>query len=101
MPVDVALFNLGYLPGASHDLVTKTETTIEALRQTASLLSAGGKITLVAYPGHSSGTEERIAVETFLSALPQETFTVACWQMLNQINNPPVLYILEKRGGTP
>lgn len=100
-PLDVAMFNLGYLPGASHALVTRAATTVEALRQTALLLGPGGLATIVAYPGHPSGNEERIAVENFLSALPQAAFTVACWQMLNQIHNPPVLYILEKRGGTP
>lgn len=101
VPIDIVLFNLGYLPGASRELMTRAESTVAALRQFASLLAPEGMITVVAYPGTPSGAEEKVAVETFLASLPQETFTVACWQMLNQINNPPILFIVEKRGGTP
>lgn len=94
--IDVAMLNLGYLPGASHELTTKPETTVLALDQLAYSLVPGGVMTVVAYPGHASGEIEEKAVRAFLAALPQKSFTVGCWQMINQVNKPPVLYIVEK-----
>lgn len=96
-PIDAAMFNLGYLPGGSHDLATQTESTVAAVSQTAQLLSPGGIMTIVAYPGHPAGYQENESLAAVLSALPQRLFSVACWQMLNQINCPPVLYAVEKR----
>ena len=100
-PIDAAMFNLGYLPGGSHELTTTAATTVAALRKFIGLLAAGGLISVVAYPGHPAGREENLAVAAFLAGLPQTAFTAACWRMLNQKNEPPVLYIVEKIGREP
>lgn len=97
-PIDVVMFNLGYLPGASHAVATTATATTEALRLALGLLSEDGLVSIVTYPGYSRGAEEQDAVAGMLSALPQTEFTVACWQILNQVNFPPVLYLVEKRG---
>lgn len=96
-PVDAAMFNLGYLPGGRHDIVTQPQTTLTAVGQTAELLQPGGMLTIVTYPGHKSGRQEDEAISAMLSRLPQKRYSVACWQMINQINNPPVLYAVERR----
>ncbi|RKJ14725.1 methyltransferase domain-containing protein, partial [Butyricicoccus sp. 1XD8-22] len=36
------VFNLGYLPGANHDIITKGETTIQAIDSLLGLLKVGG-----------------------------------------------------------
>lgn len=97
-PVDVIMFNLGYLPGGSHQLTTNSDTTVQALTQALKLLATGGLMTVTAYPGHEAGQIEHQAVRDYLAELPQQAYTVACWQMVNQKNNPPLLYIVEKRG---
>lgn len=97
-PVDAAMFNLGYLPGGDHSFTTCVETTIAALGAMTSLLSPGGIVTIVAYPGHDTGEEENTAVAEFLATLPQAAFTAAAWRMLNQRNRPPILYIIGKTG---
>lgn len=97
-PVDAAMLNLGYLPGGDHGLTTRAATTVAALGATTGLLAPGGIITIVAYPGHTAGSEENEAVEAFLAALPQADFTVAVWKMLNQKNMPPILYVIGKTG---
>jgi hypothetical protein len=98
VPVDAAMFNLGYLPGGDHGFTTRAATTVAALGALTGLLAPGGLITVVAYPGHAAGSEENEAVAAFLAALPQADFTVAAWRMLNQKNMPPILYIIGKTG---
>ncbi|CUH94288.1 hypothetical protein P22_0354 [Propionispora sp. 2/2-37] len=97
--LDVVMFNLGYLPGGSHSLVTKAESTVMAIKKAVARLAVGGRISIVAYTRHNGGQEETLAVEQFVSSLPQNIFTVACWQTINHVNYPPKLYIIEKMRG--
>lgn len=95
-PVDVVMFNLGYLPGGDHTVVTTGATTVAALSQAAALLRPGGVITVVAYSGHAGGAAETAQVEAFLAGLGQHEFTVIRYGAVNQANHPPVLYAVEK-----
>jgi tRNA1(Val) A37 N6-methylase TrmN6 len=96
-PVDAVMFNLGYLPGSDRYIATQPDTTLAAVEQAAYLLTPGGLMTIVAYPGHETGILENQVLRQFLSTLPQQNFSVVLWSMLNQINNPPLLYAVEKR----
>ncbi|KYZ77514.1 rRNA methyltransferase [Anaerosporomusa subterranea] len=96
-PIDAVMFNLGYLPGSDRHIATQPNTTLAAVEQAAHLLTIGGLMTIVVYPGHASGILENQVLQQFLSTLPQQNFSVACWSMQNQINNPPLLYAVEKR----
>ena len=100
-PIDAAMFNLGYLPGGDHACTTRAATTTDALGQVLDKLTTGGLATVVAYPGFAAGAAEEEALAAFLAALPQTSYTVANWRVLNQRNNPPVLYIVEKIGSDP
>lgn len=95
-PLDVVMFNLGYLPGGDQSINTSPDTTIKAIAQSLKLLTVGGLMTIAAYPGYEHGRLENQAVREYLTSLRQETFAIACWSMVNQRNNPPVLYIIEK-----
>ncbi|HED16552.1 MAG TPA: methyltransferase domain-containing protein, partial [Gammaproteobacteria bacterium] len=50
--ITAIMFNLGYLPGADHQLTTQTDTTLRALDLACVLLAPGGKLSIIAYPGH-------------------------------------------------
>jgi len=63
--VDCILFNLGYLPGSDHSLVTKPITTGKALHAALGLVRPGGRIISVAYTGHPGGEDESETVEAF------------------------------------
>lgn len=63
--VDCILFNLGYLPGSDHSLVTKPITTGKALHAALGLVRPGGRILCVAYTGHPGGEDESETVESF------------------------------------
>ncbi len=91
-----AIFNLGYLPGADHSIVTKGNTTIVAIEQLLQLLKVGGIIVLVIYHGHEGGKEERDEVLHFVSSLPQRYVHVLRYEFINQKNDPPFIVALEK-----
>lgn len=61
-PVAAVMFNLGYLPYAAREVITREETTLLALEAAISLLQPGGIVTVVCYRGHSGGEEEAKAV---------------------------------------
>lgn len=94
--VKAAIFNLGYLPSADKNIITKPQTTIEALDKLCQMLVKGGRIAIMIYYGHEGGDIERDAVMDFVSHLPQEEYTAAIYRTLNQINNPPFLVMIEK-----
>ena len=95
-PIAAAIFNLGYLPGSDHGIVTKPNTTIQAIEQLLTLLKIGGIIILVVYHGHEGGKEERDSLLQYVSALPQKYIHVLRYEFLNQQNNPPFIIALEK-----
>lgn len=95
-PVDLAVFNLGYLPGGSHAISTHASSTLEAVQQLMELLGAGGIISLIAYPGYPEGLAEHSVLQEYFLRLAPNLITVSCWQMINHTGNPPVLYIIEK-----
>ncbi|MBJ8349735.1 tRNA (mnm(5)s(2)U34)-methyltransferase [Streptococcus zalophi] len=95
--IDVAIFNLGYLPKADKTIVTKPDSTIKALEKTLALLKAGGRISIMVYYGHDGGQIEKDALEQFLKTLSQNQYTVMRYQPVNQVNYPPFLIMIEKR----
>lgn len=66
----VIIFNLGYLPGGDHGVITRTESTLKALMAAAEILKPGGALAVICYTGHAGGREEAVAVEEFISFLP-------------------------------
>lgn len=95
--VKLVIFNLGYLPRGDHNITTKPETTIEALRKSLRLLKDGGMVLLVIYYGHEGGREEKDAIESYTSTLDQKVYNVVKISFTNQVNNPPELICIEKR----
>ena len=94
--IDALMFNLGYLPSSDHIVYTKSDTTIKALYNILPLLKKNGIITIVAYPGYEEGFKEMVDLESFLQDIEQQNFNVACFKMINQKNNPPALFVIEK-----
>jgi tRNA A58 N-methylase Trm61 len=72
--VAAVMFNLGYLPGGDHELITRTEETLRALEVAVGLLRPGGVMTVVCYPGHEGGDEEAAAVRDWIERRGSEVF---------------------------
>jgi len=94
--IDVAMFNLGYLPGGSHGLTTQEKSTVPAVQTVLDQLSLNGLLAIVAYPGHEEGCKEQAALENVLIKLPCSDFTVGCYKMINHKAAAPLLYLIEK-----
>lgn len=95
-PIKAAIFNLGYLPGADHTIVTKPNTTLTALDSILSQLVIGGVIVMIIYYGHDGGLEERDALLTFVAALPQKKINVLRYEFINQKNAAPFIIAIER-----
>ncbi|MGI6554055.1 MAG: class I SAM-dependent methyltransferase [Bacillota bacterium] len=96
-PVKACMFNLGYLPGGEHNIVTLPDTTKAAIEQALTVLERNGLITVVIYTGHTGGTEEAAAVAEFVSKLPQHLWDVAEITFPNRKNHPPYLLTIQRR----
>ena len=95
--VSCVLFNLGYLPRADHNIITKPETTLKALKSSLKILKPHGVVSLAIYTGHEGGMEERNSVYEYIKNLDQNEFNVLESKFINQINNPPQLILIEKK----
>lgn len=94
--VDLIVFNLGYLPGGDHDIVTKVDTTIIALEKSLDLLKENGLLLVTTYVGHREGKNEDKYINEYFSHLDQKKFNVLKFEFINQVNEPPLLYGVEK-----
>lgn len=65
--VSAIVFNLGYLPGSTKEIVTQPQTTIDALNAAALLLKPGACLTVMVYRGHDGGRTEHQAIENWLA----------------------------------
>lgn len=88
------VFNLGYLPGTNHTLITTPATTIAALTAALEILHPHGLLAVVCYPGHEGGKTEADAVEHFLKNLPAHR--TARYQILHTAKPAPYLLITQK-----
>lgn len=95
--VDIIMYNLGYLPKGDHGIVTRAETTILSIKKALDVLKEGGIMTIVSYIGHEGGKEEYHSVINYLNNLPMGEYLVAKYSFVNQINDPPISIIVEKR----
>ncbi|WAA10065.1 tRNA (mnm(5)s(2)U34)-methyltransferase [Fervidibacillus albus] len=95
--IAAGIFNLGYLPKGDHSIVTKPESTIEAVNQLFQLLKIGGIIVLVIYPGHPEGKEEKDRLLPFFQSIDQNKADVLLYQFLNRKNDPPFIVAIEKK----
>ena len=88
------VFNLGYLPGADHAVITEPETTVAALTASACLLKPDGVLAVICYPGHAGGDSEAKAVQEFFQKTVN--FRTARYEMISTIKASPFLLIASK-----
>lgn len=95
--IRAAVFNLGYLPKSDKHIITKPDTTKKALEALLPRLRPKGRIVLVVYYGHEGGADELSLVNDYCQQLPQEAYNVLTYQFINQRNQPPILFCIEKK----
>ncbi|MEN7344348.1 MAG: class I SAM-dependent methyltransferase [Pseudomonadota bacterium] len=90
--VNVAMFNLGFLPGSDKQTTTSFATTGRALTKLLTRLAHLGRLTVMAYRGHDGGESETQAVANLIHALDAR-FVVT---EKKAPANGPVLFMIEK-----
>ncbi|MCI5072358.1 class I SAM-dependent methyltransferase [bacterium] len=90
--IDLIMFNLGYLPGSQNKTIcTQEKTTLLALDQCSQLLKPGGIVSVLAYPGHRQGKEEKESIESWIN---QQTLYIYTEHHDIKKNNAPILWLL-------
>lgn len=90
------MFNLGYLPGSDKTVITRTETTLEAVSAAVTLLKPGGLLTIAVYPGHEGGAQEQRHLADWAASLPPREFEVQHLRPVNRHANPPECWLVWK-----
>ncbi|MGL4345512.1 MAG: tRNA (mnm(5)s(2)U34)-methyltransferase [Cellulosilyticaceae bacterium] len=75
-PIDIAMFNLGYLPTGDKAIVTHSETTLVAIEKVMGQLAEGGIMTILTYPGHEEGMNEHCQITQFLGQITQKRYEI-------------------------
>ena len=92
----VIMFNLGYLPGADHEKVTETKSTISAVKQSLGLLADGGILSVITYPGHDEGACEDAELSQLFSELSPASSEVLVIDQHNRAKAPK-MYLVKNR----
>lgn len=93
--VAAIVFNLGYLPGTDHAVMTQVDSTLQALAGAVIALKEGGVLAVVCYPGHEGGDVESVRVESYLRDLGN--FRLAKYELLSTQRASPFLLIACKK----
>lgn len=95
---DCVVFNFGWLPGGSHDVFTRKESSLEAIEKGLACLKPGGIMSLCVYYGRNNGYEERDAILEYVKGLDHRSYTVMVVDFANRINDPPIPIFIIKEG---
>ncbi|MDD3129170.1 MAG: class I SAM-dependent methyltransferase [Candidatus Izemoplasmatales bacterium] len=91
--IDLAIYNLGYLPNSSKEIRTETTSTLKSLIILLEKLTINGQIVIVLYPHNK---EEVIEVENYCMSLNND-FDVLKYQIINKTNAPFIIKIKKMR----
>lgn len=94
--LDLAIYNLGYLPGGNKEITTKYESTIKSLEKILDFLNKNGIAIITIYPGHPAGKEESEKIEKYLAGIDQKKYGLIKIAYPTRPNNPPYIIVVEK-----
>ena len=91
--VDLAVYNLGYLPGGEKTLTTLTDSTIASITKMLPKLKSKGALSITCYPGHPEGKKEEEALLDWASKLKPVDWMVFSTRFINRKASPSLLWI--------
>ncbi len=91
--INAIMFNLGYLPGTDKQVITTPDSTVKALQASLCLLSPGGILSVLAYPGHRGGKKELQAVMAWVKTLANDSFETETYGAADSATAPVLFYI--------
>ena len=96
-PLNVVVFNLGYLPGGDKSITTSTETTLAAVEGAMEQLAPDGLICITMYSGHAEGKLEKAALLDMAGRLDAGKWHTAYVSMPNQQYDPPEILLITRK----
>jgi SAM-dependent methyltransferase len=94
------VFNLGFLPGSDHAIVTRARSSVRALEAARAWLAPDGALVCTCYPGHEHGPEEAVAVTGWFEERAREGDRVTRIGRVATRGAAPFLHWLEAGGTT-
>lgn len=92
--IDLAIFNLGYLPGFDKTIKTTKETSLKALNNLLPRMNKENMLIIIClYIGHKEGMEESILLDEFVKNLSPSDYLVSKYQNYNRPTSPYILTI--------
>jgi ubiquinone/menaquinone biosynthesis C-methylase UbiE len=88
--VDCIVFNFGRLPGGNPNIVTKADSSLQAIDAGLRLLKTGGVMAIALCYGKENGYEEKEAILAHLKTLDDRQFSVLCCDWANRRGEPPM-----------
>lgn len=96
-PIQVAMFNLGYLPTGNKEIITRPKSTLKAIASILDLLKSNGIISIISYYGHEGGLLEKNTVCEYLGKLSNKEYDVISIGYENRKKNAPIIYLVRKK----
>lgn len=96
-PLDVGIFNLGYLPNGDLSITTMCDQSMRAIQLAFGKLKRHGMLVLVLYVGHDEGKKEAEQIIAWCEQLP---LNLAIVMKVSMLQKPlaPILLAIEKIG---
>ncbi|MFA6118704.1 MAG: class I SAM-dependent methyltransferase [Parachlamydiales bacterium] len=95
-PINLFIYNLGYLPKGDKTLTTKKNSTLNSIKSAMQLLAEDGAISIISYPGHKEGAEEEKELIDFFVSLDRTSYSVCYHKWLNKEKAPSFFWIERK-----
>lgn len=96
-PVNVIVFNLGYLPGGDKTKPTSKKETLTAIESSLSLLAKDGILAITMYSGHPEGLDEKNMLMQMAENLDPKVYHAAYVNFINQKNSPPEILMITRK----
>lgn len=92
--IDLAIFNLGFLPGSDKSIKTNKVSSINAIKALLPKMNKDNMLLIIClYVGHPEGIEESIVIDEYLKTLPGSKYLVSKYQNYNRPTSPYVLTV--------
>lgn len=95
--IDVAVYNLGFLPGGDKTITTKAKSTLKSIEISLEYLKSGGFVFIAVYIGHEEGAIEGEAILNYVSSLSKKLYGVMIHKFINRSPLSPYLIVIEKK----
>lgn len=99
--IHLIVYNLGYLPGGDKNITTQASSSELSILQALDLLTPGGLMTIMFYPGHAEGAQEQKQLLPILFELPKTLFSVSHHVFSLRATAPGLLVVQKTAGFSP